>query len=170
MQQILILKKTAIITLVQFIFLLALATLAPLLGHQSLTGSLVNAVLFIATVILGAQAALLIGLMPSLIALSTGLLPAILAPMIPFIMTANAILVTTFNFVRKKNYWLAVLLASIFKFFFLALSSSLVIELLAKKEIAQNVALMMSWPQLITALSGGVLAYFFLKIIKISTA
>jgi len=35
-----------------------------------------------------------------------------------------------------------------------------------KKEVAVKVATMMSWPQLLTALVGGLLAYLFLKSIR----
>ncbi|TSD05139.1 MAG: [Fe] hydrogenase subunit HymD [Parcubacteria group bacterium Athens0714_12] len=110
--------------------------------------------------------AILIGLIPSLIALSTGLLPPVLAPMIPFIMAGNTILILTFSYLKEKNFWLGVISASFLKFIFLFSASSIVINLLLKKEIAAKVALMMSWPQLLTALSGGLLAYLFLKFFK----
>ena len=101
-----------------------------------------------------------------MIALSAGLLPAILAPMIPFIMLSNAILIMTFSALKKKNYWLNIAIGSTFKFLFLFATSSIVINLLIKKEIAQQVALIMSWPQLLTALAGGVIAYPIIKLIK----
>lgn len=159
--------KKEFIMVAQFVLLVAVATLAPLTGHQQLvTGPIVNATLFISAALLGAQAAILVGLIPSLVALSAGLLPAVLAPMVPFIMMGNTILVLAFNLLRKKNYWLAVVLASFLKFIFLAATSSLVIDLLLKKEVAQKVALMMNWPQLLTALAGGVIAFLFLKSIR----
>jgi len=159
----LILRKA---NLFYFSILLSLAVFAPLLKFQLVSGSLVNAVLFISTVILGLEGSLLIGLVPSLIALGIGLLPSVLAPMIPFIVTSNAILVLTFNFLRKRNYWLGIISASFLKFLFLFGTSSLMIELFSKKEIAFKAASMMSWLQLFTALSGGLIAYFVLRIIK----
>jgi len=56
--------------------------------------------------------------------------------------------------------------ASVLKFIFLFTTSSVVINLLLKKEIATKVAEMMSWPQLLTALGGGVIAYIFLNSLK----
>jgi len=160
-------KKEIALILVQFIALIGLATLAPLLvQQQAITGTLVNAVLFVAVILLGPQTAVLVGLVPSLIALSVGLLPAVLAPLVPFIMVANTVLVLVFSYLRKRNYWLAIVLASLFKFVFLFGASSLTINLLLKKEIAEKVALMMSWPQLLTALAGGLIACLFLKSIK----
>jgi len=149
-----------------FAFLLSLAVFAPLLKFQLVSGSLVNAVLFISTIILGLEGTLLICLIPSLIALGIGLLPSVLAPMIPFIVTSNAILVLTFNFLRERNYWLGIISASFLKFLFLFGASSLMMEFFSKKEIAVKAASMMSWPQLFTALSGGIITYIFLKLCK----
>jgi len=159
----LIINKEKIYVLSQFIFLTGIAATAPLLGHQqAISGPIINAVLF-----LGVRGAILIALVPSLIALSVGLLPPILAPMIPFIMTGNAILILAFSYLREKNYWLAIISASLMKFLFLWGTSSVVIDLLLKKEIASKVAMMMSWPQLLTALAGGLIAYLFLRSFKV---
>jgi len=162
----LILNKKMAINLTIFLFLTSAITIVPLFHFQPITGPIVNAILFIAVSLLGIEYALLIGLIPSVIALSTGLLPAILAPMIPFIMLSNAILIITFAYLRNKNYWLGVITASMLKFLFLFTTSSVVINLLLKKEVATKVASIMSWPQLVTALIGGVMAYIVLKGLK----
>jgi len=108
----------------------------------------------------------MVGLIPSVIALSFGLFPAILAPMVPFIMISNALLVIVFGLVQKKNYWLGIVSASLLKFIFLFATSSVVIGLLTKKEIAAKVAGIMSWPQLLTALVGGIIAWLVIRTIK----
>jgi hypothetical protein len=159
-------KKELILGLSQIAFIIAIATIVPLFHQQLITGPIINAMLFIAVVVLGAEKAVLTGLIPSLIALSIGLLPAVLLPMIPFIMVGNTVLILVFDFFRKKNYWLGAVLASFFKFLFLFSTSSVVINLLLQKEVAKNVALMMSWPQLFTALAGSLIAYLFLKTVK----
>lgn len=164
--KILIIENKAIFTLVKIFLLVSAATLAPLFNQQFIAGPMVNAALFISVFLLDKHNAILIGLIPSLIALSTGLLPPVLAPMIPFIMAGNTILILTFSYLKEKNFWLGVISASFLKFIFLFSASSIVINLLLKKEIAAKVALMMSWPQLLTALSGGLLAYLFLKFFK----
>lgn len=152
--------------LVKIFLLLSIAILAPLLRQQFIVGPLVNAIFFISVFLLERHNAILIGLIPSVAALSTGLLPPALAPMIPFIMTSNTILILNFAHLKEKNYWLAVISASFLKFIFLLSTSSLVINLVVKKEIASKISLMMSWPQLFTALAGGLIAYIFLKSIK----
>jgi len=154
------------ITAVQFIALLGIAVVAPLFHIQWLTGPIVNAMLFIAVVLLGSQNAILLAILPSPIALGVGLLPAPLAPMIPFIMISNVIMILGFHYLRDKNFWLGVGVASILKFIFLWSTSYLVIDLLLKKELAIQISQIMSWPQLYTALIGGLIAYLFLKSIK----
>lgn len=158
----LVLRKKSIINLVAFVVLTGVITIAPLFHFQPVTGPIVNAILFIAVIFLGIQNTLLIGLIPSVVALSVGFLPAVLAPMVPFIMLSNAILIITFGYLKDKNYWFGVIVASVFKFIFLFTTSSVVVSLLLKKEIATKVATIMSWPQLITALAGGIIAYIFL--------
>ncbi len=166
-QKISSIAKVQIAPLVKFIILLATATLLPAVIHlQHITGPIVNTVLFISAALLGVEYAVLIGLLPSLVALSTGLLPAVLAPMVPFIMVSNTILIITFAYFWKKDFWSGMIAASILKFIFLFSASSLVTNLLLKKEVAAKVTAMLSWPQLLTAITGGLIAYGFLKWIK----
>jgi thiamine transporter ThiT len=159
-------NKEKAVALAQFGILLAVALIAPYIKQQAITGSIVNAVLFVSTALLGAEAGMLIGLIPSVISLSVGLLPPVLAPMIPFIIAGNTILVLVFSRLKEKNFWLGMFLAGVLKFLFLFGASSIVINLLLKKELASNVTIMMSWPQLFTALSGGLIACLILKAIK----
>jgi hypothetical protein len=86
--------------------------------------------------------------------------------MVPFIMMSNALLVMIFSSLQKKNYWTSMASASILKFVFLFATSSIVINLLLKKEVATKVAQMMSWPQLITAFMGGIITFLVIKTIK----
>ena len=160
------LVKAQTTPLTQLVALLALAGAAPLFLSQQITGPIVNALLFIATVILGVQGAVVVAFFPSVFALSVGLLPLPLAPMIPFIMVGNFVLVVVFEYFRIKNFWLGVVVASLVKFLFLWASSSLIVSSLLSSQLATTVSAMFSWPQLITALIGGVIAFIFLKRIK----
>ncbi len=163
----LILQKTKALSLVKVAPLVGISIIAPLLGlNQALAGSIVNSALFIAVALFGPQTAVLVALMPSLIAASTGLLPLALAPMIPFIIIGNILLISVFSLLKKKNYWVRVFSAGFLKFVFLFSASSIMFDLLLGEKIASKVAVMMSWPQLFTAISGGLIAYLFLKSIK----
>ncbi|MFH1890757.1 MAG: iron hydrogenase [Candidatus Kuenenbacteria bacterium] len=178
------LAKVNISYAVKFIILLTLATGAPLLGFHSqwITGPIVNMALVLSVYILGIRGALLIGLLPSTIALGTGLLPAVLAPMIPFIIIANTLLVFTLDYFANQStiynsqpathnlqpriYWASLIVASGLKYLFLFSTSSIVAGLLLKQALAAQVAILMSWPQFFTALIGGILAWGILKIVK----
>jgi len=151
---------------VRFLALLAVASLAPALDAQALTGTLVNATLFIAAAWLGAGAAVLIGILPSVISSVTGLLPAALWPMVPFIILGNALLVVSFRAYGKESYWRGVLAGSVLKFILLAGASSFVVGAFVSEKVAHQLALMMSWPQFFTALTGGILAYFVLGLVR----
>lgn len=150
--------REKLLILVKFLAMLGILAIAPMFPWQQITGPIVNAILFIAVMLVGVHYGIVLALVPSVIALTTGFLILPLAPMVPFIMIANCILVVTFNYFKDKNYWTGVVVASVFKFLFLYAISSLI--------ISGPISLMMSWPQLFTALAGGVIAYGFLKFIK----
>jgi len=146
--------------------LTAAAATAPLIKNQFITGPLVNTCLYLAAFLLSPQEAILTGLFPSLIALTIGLLPIPLAPMVPFIMTANALLVLAFSFWQKRSFWQAIFLASLVKYLFLQTTSLAVAKLIAEKPLVHRAMGMMSWPQLLTALAGGIIAFGLLKFLK----
>lgn len=157
-------------TLAAFLGLASVAIVTPFHIHtQWVTGPIVNAILIISLFLVGARSALVLCLIPSLVALSGGLLPAVMAPAVPFIMLGNVILVLTVDwFYHKikdgdKGYWLGVIFGASAKFAFLFFSVDFISRLLIKQELGVKVAQMMSWPQLYTALAGGLVAYGALK-------
>ena len=102
-------KKVLSHTLVQTLIFIGLASIVPLFPLQGVVGPIVNALLYIAVIFLGVRYALLVCIFPSIISLSTGLLPVVLAPMIPFIILGNIILVIVFAYFKEKDYWVAVI-------------------------------------------------------------
>jgi len=158
-----ILEKDRMTIIIKILVAIGILTIVPMFNNQMITGPIVNAILFIVTYLFGIKYAMLIGLLPSVVALSVGVLPFILAPMVPFIMLSNAILIVIFDYLKYKNYWLGVGMASVCKFIFLFYTSSVVIDLIVKKQIASKIAIIMGWPQLFTAIAGGIIAYIILK-------
>ena len=157
-------KKISISTL---ILLIGIAVAAPLIIRQQLiVGSIINAELILGASILGVSDGLLIGLIPSSIALAVGILSPALAPMVPFIILSNAILVLIFSYLSKINYWLGAIAASICKFAFLYATSSVVINLLQNRQLTPAVRQTMNLIQLFTALMGSLLAFGAIKIIS----
>jgi hypothetical protein len=139
--------------------LVGAAAIAPLLHQQLITGTIVNVALFLAVMLAGFRAAAAVAVVPSLIALAAGTLPAVMAAMIPFIMAGNIALVGIFAALKKVGYWPAAIFASAIKFGILALSANFVLSAITHGQISLSLASMMGWPQLITALLGSVFAY-----------
>lgn len=134
----------------------------PAFVHQQLlTGPIVNALLVLSFLHLGKSKAFFLALIPSTVALSRGLLPLALAPMVPFIMISNCLYLEIFakmqSRTQSKNF-LAILLASAAKAIFLFAISKLLMERIIVGPLSSKIAMMMSWPQFATALLGGSLA------------
>lgn len=146
--------------------LLGIAVAAPFIRQQFVSGTIVNATLILTVCLLGAREGLIVGLVPSSVALSVGLLPPVLAPMVPFIIVSNAILVLAFDYVRRVGYWPGLVVAALLKLAFLSGTSGVVVGLLLNQKVAPKVSAMMSTPQLVTALAGGILAYGILKVVR----
>lgn len=149
-----------------FAILLGLSVMAPMVGlPQLFTGTLVNAALLVATVLLGPRAALSIGVLPSLFAVVSGQLPAPLAPLVPLIMLGNALLVVVFHVLRKRGWWLGAVTAAVVKFCWLFGATGLLAAAtgLLAAPVVPVALTVMGWPQLATALSGAVVAYAVLR-------
>lgn len=156
-----------------FLGFAGVATALPMLIHlQWLTGPIVNAILIIVLFVVGIRSAMVLCLVPSLMALSGGLLPAVLAPIVPFIMISNTILVLTIDWFynsfkdQQKGYWIGLFVGATLKFLFLFFSVNIIGKLLIKQELVAKVAQLMSWPQMATAVTGGFIAWVVLKWLK----
>lgn len=150
----------------KFTALLGVSVMAPFVGSQPITGTIVNAVLIVAAVILGKKEAITIGTFPSLMSVVTGLLIPAVVPLIPFIILSNIILILAFDIFRRKNYWKGVIYGSIAKFVSLSISGIILVKFFEWNSMSKIIAMMFSWQQLITAISGGIVAYGMLKILK----
>jgi len=134
------------------------------LGHQQLlVGSVVNAFLITAGLHLKTWKILPIIIMPSLGALSAGLifgpLSKFLLLMIPFIWISNTLLVLTFKKI-KKNYWIRLSIGTALKAGFLFTAAFVLYSFGALPIIFLTA---MGILQVYTALIGGVLAFTYEK-------
>lgn len=168
-----VLVRTNTRALVNFLVLGSAVTFLPFFIHvQWLTGPVINAILILTLFLVGIRGALVIALIPSLMALSGGLIPPILAPIVPFIMISNVIFILVIEYFHDKvknafnGYFLGVFFGAMLKFLFLFFSTAFIVKLLMKQELAVKVAQMMSWPQFFTAAIGGMLAFMALKWLK----
>jgi len=146
--------------------LLALTLAVQSLGlPQWFTGPLVNAFLLLASLVSGIGSGVLVGLLTPWIALLRGILPPPLAPMVPFIMLGNALLVIIFSLVSRKKevLWLsivALVLAALGKYLLLSQAVRYLVE------VPPRVAQAMQVPQLLTALGGGAIALSIERALK----
>jgi len=144
--------------LVSTVALTGVVMLAPFTHSQLVTGTIVNAALFLAVISAGFRAAAVVGLAPSLIALAAGTLPAAMVLMIPYIMASNIALAGIFSLFRKANYWWAAVLAAAVKFVILVFAASFILTAATYGSIGLALGSLMGWPQMVTALAGAFVA------------
>lgn len=142
------------------------AVLAPLLRVQLLTGTIVNACLVVALIALGKKPAFGVALLPSTVAAINGTLPLTLAPLIPVIVIANAILIEVFDFFRNRGFMAAAIASSLAKYAFLSLAGFFYLGFFADPAVSRGVSSVISYMQLTTALLGCLAAYFVVKLFK----
>ncbi|MGI6669251.1 MAG: ECF transporter S component [Acetivibrionales bacterium] len=136
--------------------------------HNFVVGPIVNAVLIIATAIAGLWSGIAISVIAPIVAALTN--KAAIAPLIfafsPFIIIGNAIIVVCFHLFGKKSRVAGVASGALLKFGFLYASISVFTSVVdMKPQVALTLKSLFSWPQLITAAIGGVVALAVLKLI-----
>lgn len=157
--------ESVISKVLQLSFFVGLAVLAPYFGNQLLTGTIVNALLFIAVVLVGLEYAFFLCLIPSLISLYTGFLSMVMAPIVPFIIISNGLLIFVFAKLKNRGFWFAAIPAAFIKFIFI-FSAAFLLANSFLQGMAKNLIFMFSWPQLATALAGAAISYILLKVTK----
>lgn len=151
--------------------LLAIAILFQFLGkfmgpqNNFIVGPIVNAVLLISTEIVGVFSGLAISIIAPLVSAITNksaMAPVVLA-FSPFIIMGNAVLVLCYYFLRKWNKIVAVVIGAFAKFAFLFASITIFSNLMkANLKIPPVFIASFTWPQLVTALIGGIIALLFI--------
>ncbi len=135
---------------------------------QYVTGPLVNALLLLTLEWCGVSQALVVGMVTPMGAAVRGILPLPLWVMIPFIAVGNAVFVGIFHVLRGRNRAVALVVAAVAKFAWLygvvTVLAAWPLQVsvgghVATVAIPQAIANMMRWPQLGTALVGGILAF-----------
>ena len=137
-------------------------------NNQAIVGPLVNATLLLSLIYLGQNRACILAILPSTVALSSGLLPVMMAPLIPFIILSNIIYLKTFASLGKKHSSILALIgAAVFKSLFLTIIVQTIMLRLLSPVISDKLINMMTWPQLWTAIVGGGLALLIKKYVRI---
>lgn len=156
-------QQTGIRMITRTAILLAIALVFQMGGFpQPITGPLVNAVLYLSAMIIGWPGGVLIGIFTPVIAAIRGILPPPLVPLIPFIALGNGAMVLLFFWLSSKNKILGIIVASFVKFIILVTAVNILVQ------VPPQIAQMMSFPQLITALAGGFIALLAARALKAS--
>ncbi len=91
-------------SIAQFAGLASIAVFLPyVVPFQWVVGPIVNAVLILTLLKFGFRNAVAVATIPSLMALSGGLLPVVLAPVVPFIMISNIILILCVDWLYSNS-------------------------------------------------------------------
>ena len=142
-------------------------------GGQFLTGSCVNAVLGVAVLYSGLWSGVTVAVISPFLAYALGIGPQIV-PVIPAIAVGNAVYVLVLYFLcfhekfagwRQWIGWICAALCKFLALYFLVAQLLCRVLPLAEKQIATLTA-MFSWPQLVTALIGGVIALLIVPVLR----
>lgn len=141
-------------TLTQLAILLAITLAFQMLGlPQPITGPAVNCMLILSALTIGPMGAALIGALTPVIAFMRGILAPPLGPAIPFIVVANWVYIFAFAGLKRVNMYLGLLVGAVLKLLILAGAVQFFIA------VPPAVAKALQFPQLITALTGGLIAF-----------
>ena len=144
-----------------------LMMMIPMLGfNQAITGPIINAILFLIAVFLGAKSAIIAGAFSATSALLRGVLigpftPA-LAPMVPFIIAGNAIMILGFEFAKKRHMLIGIATGSLLKYAFISYAAHAIVN--SRVALPAPILQAMGTTQFFTAITGGLIAYTLIKI------
>lgn len=127
---------------------------------QLVTGSIVNAMLIVSAYFVTVWSGITIGLLTPIIAFLVGLMG--FPMLIPFIMIGNALYVVLFSAI--KNNIIGMITGAVVKFLWLAASVKYILVMFGVK-VPQKIAAAFTFPQLATAIIGGILSIFLIFIL-----
>lgn len=162
--------RTAVMLALTVLFQ-SLRFIIPVLGNQFIVGSLVNLALIVAAITIDIKGGLVIAVLAPVIAFIQGQLPLFL--MIIFVAAGNAIIVIAYALLYKESFGskiLALVIGAVTKFITLYVLVVMIGISLLFSEIGEKVktvlSLNFSWPQLVTAAIGGVLALLVIPLLR----
>lgn len=154
--------------------LLALAIVFQMMGrflgpnNNYIVGPLINAILLVSTAATGVWGGIAISVIAPYVSAFTNKAP--IAPFIlsfsPFIALGNAIIVVCFYLLYKKSKVAGVAMGAVLKFAFLYASVTLFTRYFGVPDnFAKVMNALFSWPQLLTAVIGGIIAIIVIRLL-----
>ena len=136
--------------------------------NNFVVGPLVNMCLLVATAFTGVWSGVIIAVVSPFASLINNHAPvaAALLPFAPFVAIGNILFVVSYYFLRKKSQLLSVLIGAVLKFGFLMGAITIFLKIFSFPKFAKVLILLFGWPQLITAVVGGVMALLVIQIME----
>jgi len=160
-------RKLLLLRLNLVIYTLSFAIPIIVSHPQWITGAVVNCLLYLTAEKLSKKEYLPVIVLPSLGAITYGVLfgpqTVFLYYFLPFIWVGNYLLISLFSMLKNQNYFIRVILSSLTKYLFLVIFANIYFGF---KIVPKLFITSMGIVQLITALTGGILSYFILKLLK----
>ena len=158
--------RTGVLLALAIVFQMAGRFLGP--HNNYIVGPLINAILLVSTAATGLWGGIAISVIAPYVSAFTNKAP--IAPFIlsfsPFIALGNAILVLCFFLLYKKSKVAGVAVGAILKFIFLYASVALFTSFFGVPDnFAKIMNALFSWPQLLTAAIGGIIALIIIKLL-----
>ena len=137
-------------------------------NNNFIVGPLVNACLLVSTALAGVWSGIIIAVASPFTSLINNHAPvaAALLPFAPFVAAGNAVYVLSYYLLRKKSAIAGVGIGSVLKFGFLYAAINIFLQVFNFPKFAKVLTFLFSWPQLVTALLGGVVALAAIKALK----
>ena len=137
-------------------------------NNNFVVGPLVNACLLVSTAFAGVWSGIIIAIVSPFASLINNHAPvaAALLPFAPFVAAANAVYVLSYYFLAKRSPIAAVGVGAVLKFAFLFTGIRLFLQIFSFPKFAKVLTVLFGWPQLLTALLGGIIALAAIKALK----
>jgi riboflavin transporter FmnP len=166
--------RTAVMLALALLFQ-SLRMIIPMPGMMSqyIVGSLVNLALIVAAIIIDAKGGLVVAVLTPVVAFFQGHIPQAMPLMILFVALGNAVIVVAYALLYKESFIsriIALVVGAVAKFVVLyILVVKLALPLIypgVPDQVRAAMSVNFSWPQLITAAIGGVIALLVIPLLQ----
>jgi hypothetical protein len=137
-----------------------------------LIGPLITTLIFLTTYISGLSLGILIGILIPVLGILVGVVSGPFIPFVPIMILGNVILVIAFGILMYRGrtfLYTGIALSSFLRYLFMTFSSKYLVNIFnlnLPQKILQQVLMLLSTPQLINALIGGIIAIIIIEIIN----
>jgi hypothetical protein len=137
-------------------------------NNNFIVGPLVNACLLVSTAIAGVWSGIIISVATPFTSLINNHAPvaAALLPFAPFVAAGNMVYVLSYYLMRRKNAAVGIAAGAVLKFAFLYAAINIFLQVFSFPKFAKVLTVLFGWPQLLTAILGGVIALAVIKALK----